>query len=178
MTNSSDTFIQRFLICRDNARESASDLYDLIIDQLGLLDTGFIVEFMGKSFDFSLPITEQEKVENDKMKHKLAVMLMKDAYKKLMKDIDKKRSSGNWIANVARFNRTTPQEESTSQIVSGESYEIDEGSSKDLDYDSIYIKAQRKGLSDEEKWNILLADVVIREGRESLQRDSSDQLNS
>ena len=142
------------------------ELYNQVISQLNQPDTDYIIEFKGKTYDFCKPLDKYEKIESDIKKHKVAQLFIADALNKISKALFACVDENNpqeyrrvWF-NIARLQRETPRAESESVITSPQPYEVDEGTSKDLDYESIYVQAQRKDLSDEEKWNLLLNNFV------------------
>jgi hypothetical protein len=107
----------------------------------------------------------------DAAKRILSKLFWKDAFEKLLSHIDKHVSPQDretwseyrrvWF-NVLQLQREAPRV-TKETIDSSAPYEVDESSSKDLDYDSIYVQAQRKDLSDEDKWNILLHTLTLQE---------------
>jgi hypothetical protein len=154
-----------------NVDKAVRELYASMIEMLNQEDMDYKIEFQDKVFDFWAPLTQEEKYEMDRNKHNATTALLKDALEKLINtsyaETSNIRSGPTleglltfvWI-NIANLQRATKKQDQVSTIVSTESYSVDEGSSKDLDYDSIYIQAQRKDLSDEEKWDILLRSFV------------------
>ena len=152
-----------------NADKAIRELYKQIIAQLNQEDTDYIIEFKGKMYDFCKPLDKQEKKHMDEQKRRITQLFWKDAFNKLMQHIDRyvsEEDENTWKEykrvwfNIARLKRETPREESESIITSAHPYAVDEGTSKDLDYESVYVQAQRKDLSDEEKWNLLLNHFV------------------
>lgn len=147
------------------ADKAIRELYTTMIEMLNQEDMDYKIEFQDKSFDFWSPLTQEEKEEMDIQKNQIVSMLLGDALDRIgdtlatKEDEENYRLTHTWI-NIANLQRATQKSSTISDIVSTDAYEVDEGSSKDLDYDSIYIQAQRKDLSDEEKWNVLLRGFV------------------
>ncbi len=157
-----------------HADRAIRELYKQVIAQLNQQDTDYIIEFKGKTYDFCKPLNADEKLEGDIQKHQVAQAFIADALEKISKALFACVDENNpetwkeyrrvWF-NLARLQRETPREESESVIESAQPYEVDEGTSKDLDYESVYVQAQRKDLSDEEKWNLLLNNFVDKKQR-------------
>ncbi len=146
-----------------NADKAIRELYASMLEIFNQEDMDYKIEFQDKCFDFWAPLTQEEKEEMDERKEEITLALMKDAFEKLSVVVSSDPEDDDlrftWI-NIANLQRST-KKSSTQSIISSEApYIVDEGTSKELDYDSIYIQAQRKDLSDEEKWNILLSNFV------------------
>lgn len=148
-----------------NVDKSVRELYDTLIETLNQDDMDYKIEFQDKVFDFSHPLNQEEKAYMDAQRHVISLMLLNDAFERLTDTLATKEDEENyrltytWI-NIANLQRSTKKTYTQSIISSEAPYVVDEGTSKDLDYDSIYIQAQRKDLSDEDKWNILLHGFV------------------
>jgi hypothetical protein len=157
-------------------------LYNEVIKQLNQEDMDYLIEFKDKVYDFNPPMTKEEKFEIDTQKHEIAATLISDALERigatLLSCVDKdnpetwKEYRRVW-GNLANLQRATKKEYSISTISSAEPYEVDEGTSKDLDYDSVYVQAQRKDLSDEQKWNLLLNISMVKQERSAKDRADS-----
>ncbi len=151
-----------------NVDKSVRELYGTMIEMLNQDDMDYKIEFRNRVWDFSFPLSREEKDLFEEGKREVTSILLEDAFDRMMDTItfsegtEESRLRYVWI-NIANLQRATQKGQVISTIVSSESYSVDEGSSKDLDYESIYIQAQRKDLSDEEKWNILLHDFVDKE---------------
>jgi len=160
------------LKCIRNTDEALRDLYSAIIDELTNPDTEYTIDFKGQFFDLSNPFTPEEKDVRKKESHRVAHMFLSDAFSKFLADIpaydarpETERCASmrkTWF-NISIIPRATPRKYATSEITSAAAYEVDEGTSKPLDLESIYLQAQRKDLSDEEKWSILLANIEVRD---------------
>lgn len=151
-----------------NVDKAVRDLYTTMLEMLNQDDMDYKIEFQDKTFDFWGPLTLEEKEEMDLQKNLVVSILLSDALERLKdtlatpEDEESNRLRNTWI-NIANLQRATQKIDRTSTIVSNEAYSVDEGTSKPLDYESIYIQAQRKDLSDEDKWNILLGSFVDKE---------------
>lgn len=163
-----------------DADKAIRELYVAMIEMLNQEDMDYKIEFNGCTYDFWNPLTREEKEEMDRDKKEICQNLIDDAMVKLSHTLindcgDSSHCKDHpltyvWV-NIANLQRATKTVDTISTIVSNEAYEVDEGTSKDLDYDSIYIQAQRKDLSDEEKWNVLLRGFV---DKKSLARESDN----
>jgi hypothetical protein len=160
-----------FLTKIDNVDSAVRDLFKSMIDILSRDDIDYSIYFRGRNFDFYPPSTPQEKVRMDALKKKICVLFLNDVFKKLVRSLVRKdvvdedgdvyQNVYNEVwANILNMNYYGDKAYTTSTVISEEEYEVDEGTSKDLDYDSIYVKLQKKGLSDEEKWSLLLNDIM------------------
>ena len=153
------------------ADKAIRELYQEIINQLSQDDTDYSIEFMGQTFDFCTPLDRDEKEKMEAAKKVLAKLFFKDAFEKLLDHIDMHVSQEDqqtwheyrrtWF-NIVRLQREVPRS-TIENINQSCAYEVDESKSKALDYESIYIQAQRKDLTDEEKWNILLHNLTVQE---------------
>ena len=149
-----------------NVDKAVRELYLTMIEVLNQDDMDYMIEFQDEVWDFWQPLTLEEKDEMDGKKGQVCLVLLQDAMERLGDTLgteegdDNHRLSYTWI-NIANLQRATRKQDRVSTITSDESYEVDEGTSKPLDLESIYLQAQRKDLSDEEKWSLLLGNVVV-----------------
>lgn len=154
------------------ADESIRRLFVAMVDMLNAPDTDYTIEFKNKKFDFCKPFTKEDKKELDIQKHYVAYLLLYDAFSRLGKQLKKPNRVPKsddfrtiWF-NVANMHRYTSRDATTDTVVSDVAYEVDEDTSKALDLESIYVKVQRKDLSDEDKWNLLLGNIGDKESME------------
>lgn len=151
-----------------NVDRSVRELYTSMLEMLNQDDMDYRIEFQDKVYDFFLPIIKEDKECMDAQKNQVVSLLLSDALERLKDTLATKEDEENyrlvytWV-NIANLQRATQKSDRISTIVSNEPYSVDEGTSKPLDYESIYVQAQRKDLSDEEKWNILLGNIVHKE---------------
>ena len=150
-----------------NADKAIRELYVTMIEMLNQEDIDYKIEFQDKVWDFWLPLLKEDKECMDMQKNQIVSLLLDDALERLKDTLATKEDEDNyrlmytWI-NIANLQRATQKIDRISTIVSTEAYSVDESTSKDLDYESIYIQAQRKDLSDEEKWDVLLRGIMAQ----------------
>lgn len=153
-----------------NADKAVRDLYATMIEMLNQDDMDYMIEFQGEVWDFYMPLTQEEKDEMDERKSEVSLILLQDALQRLSdalpdqehEDEYRYHFTSIWI-NIANLQRFSSKQDRISAITSEQPYEVDEGTSKPLDLESIYLQAQRKDLSDEEKWSLLLGNVVDKQ---------------
>lgn len=155
-----------------NADKAMNELYDAVLGMFNQDDMDYKIEFKGITFDFCKPLTQDDKYHSDAQKHTIASLLLEDSFDRIVDMFGSKGVSESsllrykWI-NIANLQRAVTTREIESTIVSEVPYEVDEETSKPLDYDSIYVQAQRKDLSDEDKWSILLRGMLDKESIQS-----------
>ena len=154
--------MNEFLESIHKADEALNNLRDQIIKQFNVIDTGYEITFKGKTYDFYSPITQEEKKKLDKEKKEITKILLRDAFRKFLLNKDMRTV---WF-NISLLQRMTRCEFTTATIVSEEYEAPDEGTSRPLNTESIYAQLERKDLSDEEKWYLILGNFEDK-GRET-----------
>ncbi len=156
-----------------NADKAINELYDAVLGMFNQDDLDYKIEFKGITFDFCKPLTQDDKYHSDAQKHTITSLLLEDSFDRIVdmfgSQVDSESSllRYKWI-NIANLQRATTKKEREDSIVSEEPYLVDEDTSKPLDYNSIYVQAQRKDLSDEDKWSILLRGMLDKESIQSI----------
>lgn len=162
-----------------NVDNAVRELYAEMMLMLNQEDMDYRIEFQGNVFDFNKPLDMIEKANSDDQKHQVTTIFLDDALDKLVALLGNSNPEEDyelrhtWI-NIANLQRSTEKCDTVSEIVSQEYDVVDESTSKELDYNSIYIQAQRKDLSDDDKWNLLLNFITVQDGQKKASRTDSD----
>lgn len=150
-------FLDHIMAVDDHIRE----LYTIMIELLNQPDLDYKIEFPDETFDFFPPMTQEEKDEMDIQKSRVVLLLMQNALIDTITSlrtgtVPTDREYRRIWGTIASFQREYSKESTTSTI-SSSPYEIEDiSTSKDLNYDSIYVKAQNRSLTDDDVIRLFL----------------------